>query len=277
MIESYRGKNRHRLILKAGKIIAGKISKLDGVIGILGTGSIGRRFGDIHSDLDLLVYAEDKVVPKVEKLVSIGMIRYKELEYDIVVIPYREAKKAKSPSEYWSQMIRWDRGLSQILFDTNDRIKMLLKDKLIYPDWEQKQLLKKYRGEVQEFLIYYPEIWSDRGRLYNIIDSLFRANQSIILWIYAKNKAFEPYVPKWLFYHLETQGVPEYIYLDRLTKIYRSNPNTIAKAFEIRNDLINLCEQIGITFNYYDSLQAWSAEKENWLKLPDESKRILMW
>ena len=58
----YRGKNQYRTFLKAGNTIAGKISKLDGVVGVLGTGSIGRKFGDKYSDLDLTVFAHQEHV-----------------------------------------------------------------------------------------------------------------------------------------------------------------------------------------------------------------------
>ena len=63
----YHGSNRYRTFLKAGKIIAGKIAEMDGVVGVLGTGSIGRKFGDRFSDLDMTVYAHTEAVRRLDR------------------------------------------------------------------------------------------------------------------------------------------------------------------------------------------------------------------
>lgn len=277
MRSAYNGPNRYSLLLKAGKSIAAKISKLDGVVGILATGEIGRGFGDVNSDLDMIVYVHEKAAPHLRRMISIGWISYKGIDYDIIVESYERADRLQVPSNYWSQIRRWDLRYSRILYDHNGHIKRLLERKLIYPEKEQVRLLNKYRMQVQEHLIFYPEIWMARGQLYNLIDTLIRGVENIILWIYARNLVFEPYAPKWLFFYLETKAIPEFRYLARLTEIYSVSVRTKAVAMNIRKSLISLCDEIGLDLNFKNSADARRLTDSNWKKISDESRRLLIW
>jgi predicted GH43/DUF377 family glycosyl hydrolase len=68
----YKGKNRYKEFLAAAKIISKKTSKIEGVVGILATGGIGRVYCDDYSDLDLIVYVDDKKVKEIEKYILVG-------------------------------------------------------------------------------------------------------------------------------------------------------------------------------------------------------------
>jgi len=273
----YRSKNRYEKFLCAAEIISKKISKIKGVVGVLATGGIGRGYCDDYSDLDLIVYVDDKKVKQIEKYIAVGYLRYKEIELDTPVESYQKALNHKSPSRYWSQVTRWDRENSQILFDTENRIKDLLKEKLVFPDWEQEKLLRKYRQEVEEHLIYNFEMWEKRGDLINLSDSLIRATEHLVLWIYAKNKKIQPYVPKWLFYHLENNFVPEAKYFNIIKKPYLNSIKTIDQARKIRNELLKLCEKIGIKFEYKDFEDLFSQNRKNWEKASEKTKYYLSW
>jgi hypothetical protein len=273
----YRDKNRYNEFLSAAQIISKKISKIKGVVGILATGGLGRGYCDDYSDLDLIVYVDDKKVKKIEKYIAVGYLRYKEIELDTPVESYQKALNHKSPSKYWSQVMRWDRENSQILFDTENRIKDLLKEKLIFPDWEQKKLLRKYRREVEEHLIYNFEIWEKRGDLINLSDSLVRATEHLILWIYAKNRKFQPYIPKWLFYYLENDLVPESTYFNIIKKTYLSSFKAISHARKIRNELLKLCEKIEIKFDYKDFEDLFAQNRNNWEKASEKTRYYLSW
>ena len=273
----YRGRNRYRTFLKAGRIITEKISRLEGVIGILGTGSIGRRYGDEFSDLDLTVYAHEVAVKRLEALVSVGWTEYKGVSFDIPVLSYEKASRAGVPSKVWTQVERWHQQNSQILFDTDDRIKRLLERKLIYPDRERRKLLELYHREVHEHLVFFPELWAERGQLYNVIDTLFRAVQNIVLWIYAKNGVFEPYVQKWPFYHLETRNVPEHIYLNTLTEVYTGRIQSIHPALRIRKKLVGVCRQIGLQWGVYSHTEAHQRAVRNWSRVSEKTRNLLSW
>lgn len=273
----YRGANRYRTFLKAGRTITRKISKLNGVVGILGTGSIGRRFGDRFSDLDLTVYAEDAALRDLRRLVSIGWISYKNMPYDILVESYDKASRAGVPSKYWTQVQRWHHQNSQILFDPEKRVEQLLRQKLVYPERERTGLLKRYQLEVQEHLVFFPEMWAERGELYNVIETLTQAVRYMLLWICARNAVFEPFMEKWPFYHLETKAVPEHVHLSTLTRIYTDRNRTLTAVMKCRQELLSLCEQIGLRWEVNSTVEALERCRRSWSRISDETKRLLAW
>jgi hypothetical protein len=273
----HEGPNRYREFLSAAKIIAGKISRIEGVVGILGTGGIGRGYCDDYSDLDLIVYVDHGKVREMDKCIAVGWLRYKEIDLDTPVESYQKALTQKSPSRFWSQVMRWDRQNSQLLFDTDDRIANLLKEKLVFPDWEQRKLLATYRENVDEHLNYNFKLWEMRGRVINLADSLIRAVEHIILWMYAKNKKFQPYIPKWLFYHLENNPIPEAKYFSVLKKAYLGPITTVTQARKVRNELIGLCKKVGIELKYEDLEALHEKERINWDKATDKTKFYLSW
>lgn len=273
----YRSKNRYQEFLRAAKIIAKKISKIKGVIGILATGGIGRGHCDVYSDLDLIIYADEKKVKDLSKYIAVGHLNYKGIEFDTPVESYQKALKNESPSRYWSQVKRWDRQNSIILFDTRNRIKNLLKAKLVFPDWEQKKLLSTYRNKIEESLKWNFELWEKRGQLINLADSLIRATENIIRWIYAKNKKFQPYHPKWLFYYLENNLVPESKYLNIIKRPYLESIKTIKQAKRIRNELLKLCGRLKIELEDQDIEKIFEVHKRNWQKASGKTKYYLSW
>ncbi len=277
MPSAYRGRNRYRTFLKAGRIIAGRISKQKGVVGVLGTGSIGRRFGDRFSDLDLTVYARDREVRRLSEIISVGWTEYKGMAFDIPVLSYDKALRARVPSAFWTQIERWHQQNSQILFDTDGRVCRMLKQKLVYPERERKRLLKHYHQDIHEHLVFFPELWIERGRLYNVIDTLTHAVRNIVLWIYAKNGVFEPYMQKWPFYHLETGAVPEHIHLNVLTEIYTARIESVDAALAMRDKLLALCRQIGIQWEVYSFDEAHQRCVRNWSRVSAETERLLSW
>ena len=273
----YKGENRYNEFLAAAKIISKKISKIEGMVGILATGGIGRGYCDDYSDLDLIVYVDDKKVKEIKKYIAVGSLIYKNIALDTPVESYQRALKHKSPSKYWSQVMRWDRENSQILFDTEHKIENLLKEKLVFPDWEQKKLLEKYREGAEDHLKYNFEMWEKRGSLINLADSLIKATEYIILWIYAKNKKFQPYLPKWLFYYLENNFVREAKYSDIFEKVYLNPIKTTVQAKRIRTELIELSKNIGIKFNYENLKDIFKQDGKNWEKASEKTKHYLSW
>lgn len=273
----YRSKNRYNEFLSAAKTIAKKIAKIDGVIGILAIGGIGRGHCDDYSDLDLIVYADDTKVKELRKYIAKGGLRYKEIDLDTPVESYQKALNHKSPSRYWSQVMRWDRENSQILFDANNKIKNLLKAKLVFPDWEQQRLLRRCRHEVENSLKWNFELWQKRGDLINLADSLIRATEYIIRWIYAKNKKFKPYLPKWLFYYLENNLVPESKYFKIIKKPYLESIKTIKQARRIRNELLKLCQRLKIELECRDIDEIFEEHRRNWQKASEKTKYYLSW
>lgn len=173
--------------------------------------------------------------------------------------------------------MRWDRANSQILFDTENKIKNLLKEKLIFPDWEQKKLLEKHREAVQDYLKAHFERWEKRGDLVNLAHSLIRATEHVVLWIYAKRKRFQPYLPKWLFYYLENELVPESKYFNIIKKPYLSSLKTKDDARKIRDELLGLCQKIGLQFDYDKVEDVFVQGRDAWKKASERTKYYLIW
>jgi predicted nucleotidyltransferase len=273
----YRSRNRHREFLGAAKKIASKISAAEGVVGILATGGIGRGHCDYYSDLDLIVYADERNVQDLDRRIAVGGLRFKGIDFDTPVESYQRALRQKSPSRYWSQVMRWDRENSLILFDTDSRIKRLLKQKLIFPDWEQRKLLRQHARALTGHLIYGFELWEKRGNPVNLAHTLVQAAEHLILWIYARNKRFQPYLPKWLFYHLENDFVPESRYFSVIKQAYTMRIGTRKDACSIRDNLITLCEKVGLSFDFLTFAELFEQDEKNWEKASEETRHYLSW
>jgi hypothetical protein len=273
----YRSSNRHKEFLRAAKRIAARVSTIDGVVGILGTGCIGRGHCDDYSDLDLIVYAHRHACRDLDKNILIGGIRYKGIELDTPVECYEKALAHKSPSKYWSQVMRWDRENSIILYDTRNRIRDLLRRKLVFPDSEQRRIMARQEEKVADRLVYEFELWKRRGRPLNLALVLMHAVEHILLWIYARNKKFQPYLDKWLFYHLETRAVPEAGYLDILRQPFIGSVRTVAEAERMRADLLDLVDRLGIQLEYRSVRELQAENEENWRKASERTRYYLGW
>ena len=273
----YRSKDRYGEFLKASKVISGKISGIPGVVGILATGGVGRGHSDDFSDLDLIVYVRDHKYREIDRYIAVGGLRNKGLELDTPVRSYEKALKQKSPSAYWSQVRRWDRQNSKVLFDPRGKVKSLLKTKLVFPGWERDKLMNRHSRKVTDFLIYDFELWSKRGRPHNLAHVLLQATEHLILWIYASNRQFQPYIPKWLFYHLETGRVPEARYLSIIRRPFTSPMGNITDARKIRDELVKLCDRIGLPLEFRTPAEVFEKEAQNWEKASDKTRHYLGW
>lgn len=274
---NYKSKNLNRRFMRAARIIADKIAGIEGVVGIVATGGIGRGYSDDFSDLDLIVYTEQERVREIDSYIAIGQLRYKDMDYDTPVESYQKALKRKSPSEYWSQALRWTLESAIILHDTEDRIASLISSKVIYPDSERNKMMKDYRHWTDEILNYMYPTWEARGQVYNLAQLLRQAAESIILWIYARNRKFEPYTRKWLFYYLENNMIPEAGYLRVIKGVFTKPITTLSQALALRAEMFDLCDklQMGIKPITWDEVLAKNVN--NWEKASEKTRHYLSW
>jgi len=273
----YRGPNSHADFLSAARSIAGKISRIDGVVGILATGGIGRGYCDFYSDLDLVVYVRERSMRRVASLIAVGGLRYREIDLDTPVESYERALRQKSPSRYWSQVMRWDRANAIIVFDTTGRLRDLLRQKLVFPDREQRHLLRQHARAVEEHLIYNFELWRQRGHVSNLAHALLEATEHLILWTYARNRVFQPDTSKWLFYYLENGLVPESKYLRVLRRPYVASIGTVAEANSIREPLLRLCHRLGVAIEFPSVAAVREQCKARWRTIPEATRHYLSW
>lgn len=273
----YRGKNRHSEFLSAARTIAGKVSRIDGVVGILATGGIGRGFCDDFSDLDLTIYAEDSKVRKLRKYLAVGFLRHKNIALDTPVESYQRACRAPSPSAYWSQEARWDRQNSLILHDTGGRVKKMLTEKIVFPEGERRGLFKTHAWGAEEHLRYFFPLWAKRGNVVNLADTVRRGAEHLILWVYAKNGKFRPYLPKWLFYYLENNLIPESRYFATIRKAYCEPIKTMRQASGVQSALLDVCGKVGMEFECESIEEVFEREEKNWEKASEKTRHYLGW
>ncbi|MCP4568626.1 MAG: hypothetical protein GY841_13700 [FCB group bacterium] len=273
----YKSKNLNRRFSRAARIIADKISKIDGVVGIVATGGIGRGYSDEFSDLDLIVYAEQEKAKEIDSYIAIGQLLYKGIQYDTPVESYRKALRHKTPSVYWSQALRWTLESSIILYDTDDRIADLIAARVIYPEVERKKMVTDYRHWTDEILNYMYPTWKARGQVYNLAHLLRQAAENMILWIYAQNGVFQPYTRKWLFYYLENGLVPEAGYFPRIKKAFTSSLATMADVHTMRAELLTLCDQLGMGIRPISWEEVLVINAGNWKKASEKTRQNLSW
>jgi hypothetical protein len=273
----YRGPNLNRRFNKAAKTIADKIAAIDGVIGIVAVGGIGRGYSDKFSDLDLIVFADESRRKAIGEYIAVGQLHHKGIDFDIPVESYQKARRRRSPSTYWSQARRWTMENSSLLFDTEDRIATLLDEKVIYPDNERSRLMKDNRHWANEILNYMYPTWEARGQVYHLAHILRQAAENIILWIYAKNRKFQPYLRKWLFYHLENDSVPESRYFQIVKRVFTEPISTRREAAQMRDRLIRLCLDLGMEIQVVTWAEVVEANSRNWERASAKTKYYLSW
>jgi len=273
----YRNDNRRDEFLQAAKVVSKKISTIEGVVGILATGGIARGYCDDYSDLDLIVYANEEKVVEIGNYIAIGWLMYKNIGLDTPVESYEKALQADSPSDYWSQVMRWDRQNSILLFDSENRIRDLLRAKLVFSERERQQLQKEYADKVEEYLVHSFDMWEQRGTLVNLADLLITSTKYLIQWIYASNGKFQPYLPKWLFYYLENGQVPEAEFFDIIQKPFVGPITTAEEARQIRDELLDLCGKIGIRFRFGTINEVFQHCRYNWEQASARTKHYLSW
>ena len=273
----YKSRNLNSRFRRAAGIIAGKVAAIDGVVGIVATGGIGRGHSDEFSDLDLIVYAEDAVWREISRYIAVGQLNYKGIDFDIPVESYRKAMRRPVPSTYWSQELRWTLQTAIILHDTGGHIADMIAAKVIFPEAERKRLLNDNHHWANEILNYMYPTWKNRGHSYHLAHLLRTAAQYIVLWIYARNGLFRPYMRKWPFYYLENRLVPEATHFSTIKRAYTAPISTRAEADRMREDLFALCAGIDIGIEPVDWKDVVRKNEDNWNNASDKTRQYLMW
>jgi hypothetical protein len=273
----YKSGNLNPKFRRVAKIVAGKIAAIDGVVGIVAVGGIGRGHSDEFSDLDLIVYAEDDIWREISRYIAVGQLNHKGIDFDIPVKSYASAMRRKVPSAYWSQELRWTLQSALILHDTGSRIARMISSKVIFPEVERKKLLDDNRHWADEILNYMYPTWKNRGRVHNLAHLLRTAAEHIILWIYARNGLFRPYMRKWPFYYLENDLVPEAQHFPLIKRAYMAPVTSMTEADRLRKDLFALCEKIHIGIEPIDWKDVVRKNTANWKNASDKTKLYLSW
>lgn len=273
----YKSPNQNRKFIRAATIIADKIAHIDGVIGVVACGGIGRGHSDRFSDLDLLIYADESKAREIGKYIAVGYLYYRGIHYDTPVVSYQRALNRPVPSAFWSQVARWTLENSRIMHDKDGRIAALLSKKLVFPESERRKLMKHHRAEALEILNYIVPLWEGRGQAYHLASILRRATEHIILWIYAKNRKFQPDLTKWLFYHLENNLVPEARYFHIIRDIAVRRIGDRRQAQRTQAELFDLANAIGMAMERVSWEEMTRQQRANWENASEKTRYYLSW
>ena len=105
-----------------------KFKSFPGVIGITLNGGLSRGFADHLSEIDITFYLDNesfKAWHNQKTPIPLGIVKFDNVLYDIKIINYEEEDKRK-----YGDIELWDLSYSKILFDPNNKIANLFKDKL---------------------------------------------------------------------------------------------------------------------------------------------------
>ncbi len=271
----YRTLNLNHRFQHAARTVAEKVSRIDGVVGIAAAGGIGRGHSDQFSDLDMFVYADSDKVREIRTYIAVGQMSYRGISYDIPVESYQNALRRRVPSAYWNQIIRWTLENSRIMYDTDNRIKRMLAEKIVFPEPERRKMMKEYRHEADEMINYIYPTWRKRGQVYHLAGILRKAAEYLILWIYAYNRKFQPYLNKWLFYHLENGAVPEARYLRQFKRAFQWPVRTGAEADYLRSELFKVCAKIDIDIEPANVKKDLARQERNWAEASSRTRHYL--
>ncbi len=273
----YNSPNQNRKFIRAANIIADKIADIDGVIGVVASGGIGRGHSDRFSDLDLLVYADDNKAREIGKYIGVGYLYHKGIHYDTPVESYQRALARPVPSACWSQVARWTLANSIILHDKGGQVAALFSEKLVFPETERRKLMKHHRTEALQILNFMFPLWEARGQAYHLASILRRAAEHIILWIYAKNGKFQPDLTKWLFYHLENKLVPEARYFDIIHDFFVRPISDRNQARRTQAELFDLGSAIGMVMERVTWEEMTRQHRANWENASEKTRYYLSW
>lgn len=184
-----------------------EIAQFKEVEGVVLLGGAAKGFADRHSDIDVVVFINEKDFDKVPR----GERQYKGYDLDTIVLYYPSAK-----SKWWNMERRWAYSSAKILYDPKGKIEMLLEEKIKFPKGEKRAIL------VEEifFLAWYginykegawrgydffrkPEFWVDRGDVESAHYILNKALDMVLDILYIANDQLIP-DEKWKFHFVHS-------------------------------------------------------------------------
>lgn len=218
---------------------------------------------DENDDIDICVFADKNIsVAKGEKI-------FRGYDIDTSIISYSYSEKM-----HWSQEMRAGFKNHIALYDTRNRIRKLLKKKLVFPVWEQKTMIISNLFHLTWMGIYDNHKWKDYKIPRYPHDTWLKrygtdAEESIINYgtdlllnmLYAYNKEFIPDERSKLYYSYELKYIPKNYRkrINNLMKIKKIDKNDFERRYKILTsllrELIDRCKEKRILpkniYHYY--------------------------
>jgi len=201
MFRKLKGKNLVKQHMRIAKEISERLKKYKGVIGIVALGGVARGYSDKFSDIDIIVFCEKKI--------ENFPIREEEFEFKGTTIDIGVCVLEDEAKKFWDQGVRWAFSDSIILYDPKGEIRAFLKNKLIYPENERKEILIENMTQCEWHCNAMALGWIYRGDIVSAHYSVNCALECFIKVLFALNKEFDP-GEKWRLFCLHAlQWLPK--------------------------------------------------------------------
>ena len=199
------GTNRIREFRQVAEKLTAQITDNQNVIGIVFIGGLARGFVDQSSDLDGMVFLDDKNEALEKHIREIVESKSKKfnIEIDLEIHLLDNFKKHK-----WNEIEKWDFSHAEIAYDKEGQIRRIIDAKLK----TSKEFWLRRLVQCAEYMKWYccppsdkigtvAEAWVNRGDPVSAHFCVSYAVELILKTVFALNKGFMP-PPKWSVFYL---------------------------------------------------------------------------
>ena len=192
--------DKNEEFIKIAKAYAKEIFSYDEVIGVAVGGGIVRGHSDSLSDIDLYIYLKPNVLDKWHRKKGNkcpfphGCHKWKGYELETEIYDYNEELEKK-----WCVEDRWERQYHKVLYDTQDKVKNLLKEKCVWENGERKRLFNQIIFRAGWYLDL-PLDFVKRGDLTSAQYHINKSIEWILESLFLKNGHFYPW-NKWKMHY----------------------------------------------------------------------------
>lgn len=230
-------KGKYNEMLNEAKKIANKLSKQEGIVGITLGGGLSRGYADELSEIDLNVYLEDDIYNN--WIIGMGPVPHSDALWEGSYVDIEFFSYENKLMENWGLIKKWDASYNVILYDPEQKLEKLFKEKDIFTSKEKFDLA----AECFENCMYIGDLviqqWIKRGDSLAANQLINKAVHSLIGMVFLANDEYPPY-DKWaLNYSYSLNWLPRN-WKQRMSEIILTKEISIKEA-ERRHELfVNL-------------------------------------
>ncbi len=183
----------------ASVFIQTSLEKDKNIAGITLSGGVSRGTGDIYSEIDINFYVYD--LNKIGNLPPKGDINVNGVWFEFKFLDFNKEIKKE-----WSMVDKWDGKYAKILFDRNNKVLKLIREKTEFDAEESKKLIKELYFKFG-WCVQLAELFEVRGDLKNAHLLINESLGYFVDYCFIINKEFIPYF-KWKYYYFSMLKKP---------------------------------------------------------------------
>lgn len=171
------------------------LKSIPGIIGITLNGGMSRGYADYLSEIDITLFLNSETYKEwmnSKSPITVGITKIKGILFDVKIVDYYSEKE-----RIWNDTDLWDTSYAKVLFDPDQKITQLFKEKL-----SEIQSMDKVEGMLFNCWWYFRlagDIWIHRG---DSLQGHMMLNEAVILLVKALFIINKEYIPheKWLIH-----------------------------------------------------------------------------